>query len=175
MAELRKTCIKIYISVIKWYTFMLHRYKMYDKSKIRSMAQCKTAVTPLLTHWSYCKLALNHQDNLYLVAHKNYLTSMYCINIPNCTVFILLFCFTFIRIRYVDITLTYEVTPVTVRYIHQPHHGYPKVMVMVMDDQLTSLFSMSIHPPIPEIRLFILQGQDHGYGQRAKPYSQPSI
>ena len=28
-----------------------------------SMAQCKTAVTPLLTHWSYCRLALNHQYN----------------------------------------------------------------------------------------------------------------
>ena len=25
------------------------------------MAQCKTAVTPLLTHWSYCSLALSHQ------------------------------------------------------------------------------------------------------------------
>ena len=26
-----------------------------------SMVWCKTAVTPLLTHWSYCSLALNHQ------------------------------------------------------------------------------------------------------------------
>ena len=25
-----------------------------------SMAQCKTAVTPLLMHWSYCSLALSH-------------------------------------------------------------------------------------------------------------------
>ena len=25
-----------------------------------SMAQCKTAVTPLLTHWSYCSLLLSH-------------------------------------------------------------------------------------------------------------------
>ena len=24
------------------------------------MAQCKTAVTPLLMHWNYCSLALNH-------------------------------------------------------------------------------------------------------------------
>ena len=24
------------------------------------MAQCKTEVTPLLTHWSYCSLARNH-------------------------------------------------------------------------------------------------------------------
>ena len=27
---------------------------------IISMAWCKTAVTPLLTHWSYCRLALSH-------------------------------------------------------------------------------------------------------------------
>ena len=25
------------------------------------MAYCKTAVTPLLMHWSHCSLALNHQ------------------------------------------------------------------------------------------------------------------
>ena len=29
--------------------------------KIISMAQCKTAVSPLLTHWRYCSLALNHR------------------------------------------------------------------------------------------------------------------
>ena len=29
-----------------------------------SMAQCKTAVTPLLTHWSYCSLALSHRCNI---------------------------------------------------------------------------------------------------------------
>ena len=28
---------------------------------VMSMAQRKTAVTPLLTHWSYCSLALSHQ------------------------------------------------------------------------------------------------------------------
>ena len=28
---------------------------------IISMAWCKTAVTPLLTHWSYCSLALSHR------------------------------------------------------------------------------------------------------------------
>ena len=30
-----------------------------------SMAQCKTAVTPLLTHWSSCSLALSHRYSLY--------------------------------------------------------------------------------------------------------------
>ena len=28
--------------------------------QIISMAQCKTAVTPFLTHWSYCSFALSH-------------------------------------------------------------------------------------------------------------------
>ena len=31
-----------------------------DFSDTISMAQCKTAVTPLLTHWSYCSLQLSH-------------------------------------------------------------------------------------------------------------------
>ena len=43
------------------------------------------------------------------------------------------------RTRYVDGTPTSEVTPVTVRYIHPPHHGYPKFIVKAMNDQLTSL------------------------------------
>ena len=30
---------------------------------IISMAQCKTAVTPSLTHWSYCRLVLRHRYN----------------------------------------------------------------------------------------------------------------
>ena len=30
--------------------------------RIISMAQYKTAVTPLLTHWSYCSLALSHRS-----------------------------------------------------------------------------------------------------------------
>ena len=28
------------------------------------MAECKTAVTPLLMHWSYCSLALSHPNDL---------------------------------------------------------------------------------------------------------------
>ena len=32
-----------------------------------------------------------------------------------------------------------EVTQVTIQYIHSPHHGYPKVMFMVMNNQFTSL------------------------------------
>ena len=33
----------------------------------KSMVWCKTAVTPLLTHWSYCSLALSHRNCLHLV------------------------------------------------------------------------------------------------------------
>ena len=33
------------------------------------MALCKTAVTPLLTHWSYYSLALSHR---YMLAQQNY-------------------------------------------------------------------------------------------------------
>ena len=37
--------------------------------KFISMALCKTAATPLLTHWSYCSLALSHRYDLigYLI------------------------------------------------------------------------------------------------------------
>ena len=31
-----------------------------------SMAQCKTAVSPLLMHWRYCSLALNHRMDMCL-------------------------------------------------------------------------------------------------------------
>ena len=50
------------------------------------------------------------------------------------------------EIRYVDGTPTSEVTPDTIRYIHPPHHGYPKIRVLVMNDRLTSL-SFHINQP----------------------------
>ena len=34
----------------------------FTTSIIKSMALCKTAVTPLPTHWSHCSLALNHRS-----------------------------------------------------------------------------------------------------------------
>ena len=37
--------------------------------KIKSMAYRKTAVTPLLTHWISCSLALNHLNCVMLVDH----------------------------------------------------------------------------------------------------------
>ena len=74
-----------------------------------SMAQCKTAVTPLLTHWSYCSLTLSHwyisgsRQNFQMAMHcgnnrfpsnlnseywmttKNKLTSTRYLSIPNKT------------------------------------------------------------------------------------------
>ena len=61
-------CIQIIVSTIV--AVNSHMYTLWYKSvwlkwfkghpKSISMAQCKTAVTPLLTHWSYCSLALSH-------------------------------------------------------------------------------------------------------------------
>ena len=49
---------------------------------IISMAKCKTAVTPLLTHWSYCSLALSHQsewrmNQIYEAMWRPYATMSY--------------------------------------------------------------------------------------------------
>ena len=45
-----------------------------------SMAQCKTAVSPLLTHWGYCSLALSHRyDHNNLL--RNYMS--YGISLEN--------------------------------------------------------------------------------------------
>ena len=92
--------------------------------------------------------------------------------------------------RYVDGMPTSEITPLTIWYIHPPHHGW----VMVMNDRLTSLSfhgnQQSAPPPpphthththtIPQIRLFQtltlkLQGQGHGWGQRSRSHNSPSI
>ena len=39
--------------------------------KCMSMALCKTSVTPLLAHWSYCSLALNHLYAIFGVQHRS--------------------------------------------------------------------------------------------------------
>ena len=48
-----------------------------------SMAQCKTAVTPLLTHWSYCSLALSHRFNPHTYpafdCHISFMTVTYSV------------------------------------------------------------------------------------------------
>ena len=46
--------------VILWYTELFTRNINIHLCFI-SMAWCKTAVTPLLMHWSYCSLALSHR------------------------------------------------------------------------------------------------------------------
>ena len=47
-------------------------------SEVRLVAQHKTAVTPLLTHWSYCSLALSHRDNQWPPCTES--TGTYCYN-----------------------------------------------------------------------------------------------
>ena len=45
---------------------LTHTYSLDNSSKRNiSMAKCKTAVTPLLMHWSYCSLALSHRYHQY--------------------------------------------------------------------------------------------------------------
>ena len=58
-----------------------------------SMVQCKTAITPLLTHWSDCSLALNHW---YDVSHKIYAS----------------FCFALLCFAYINI--------VSINLVHLP-------------------------------------------------------
>ena len=49
--------------------------------------------------------------------------------------------------RYVNGTPTSEVTPVTIRYIHPPNHGYPYATVMVMNDRLSPFVPCQSAPP----------------------------
>ena len=93
--------------------------------------------------------------------------------------------------RYVDGTPTSEVTPVTIQYIHPPHHGNYKVKVMCVfkgKDHTFSPVSKSFafflfninQITIPELQLFWnstlkIKGQSHGWGQRSRSHSSPSI
>ena len=56
-------------------------------------------------------------------------------------------------IRHVDGT-PFEVTPVTVPYITPPHHGHTRSMSWSWMTDSHLFCSMSICPPIPEMRLF---------------------
>ena len=54
--------------------FSLSQWKMLliKNKDITSMALRKTAVTPLLTHWSYCSLALSHQYYIWSGYHDDH-------------------------------------------------------------------------------------------------------
>ena len=83
------------------------------------------------------------------------------------------------KTRYVDGPLTSEVIPVTIQYIHPPHHGHTS-QNHGHEWMTHSFCSMSIGHPTPETRLFQtltlkFQGQCHECGQRARSYSRPSI
>ena len=82
--------------------------------------------------------------------------------------------------RYVNGTPTPEVTPVTICYIHPPHHGHTSQyhghewMAHILFEKF------HVNRPSHSIRLFHtltlkLQGQGHVCGQRTRSYSRPSI
>ena len=73
--------------VVVWYrlfTYILQGYFTVNQT-IKSMAQCTTAVTPVLMHWSYCSFALScwygHISRIYCTWHKTDLFQMQCL--PN--------------------------------------------------------------------------------------------
>ena len=81
--------------------------------------------------------------------------------------------------RYGD-GMLYEVTPITIWYIHPPHHGQPEVTAMVGMIDLLTFHSVWIGPPIPAMRLFHtltlnIQGQCHLCSKRTRSQTKPSI
>ena len=89
-------------------------------------------------------------------------------------------CHSTLLTRYVDSTPTSEVTPFTIRYIHHPIMVTYRSRTWSWTNDSHPFCSMSISLSIHQIRIFQtltlkLQGQCHGCGQRARPYSQPSI
>ena len=58
-----------------------------------------------------------------------------------------------------------QITPVTIRNIYPSRLSHRKVTIMVLIDPLTSIYSLSIGPLIPEIRVIqILTLKPHGQG-----------
>ena len=53
-----------------WYIQLKFNHSVYI-----SMALCKTAVTPLLMHWSYCSLALSHRFHIQTVSNVKFIES----------------------------------------------------------------------------------------------------
>ena len=82
--------------------------------------------------------------------------------------------------RYVDGTPISEVTAAITFYINPPQYGQIRLQLWLWMIDSHSVRFVSVGPPIPEIGLFQtltlkIQGQDHGYGQRSRSHSQPSI
>ena len=84
-----------------------------------------------------------------------------CIPCPSCHIyqwiikmyFHVMFC-VFYTTRYIDSTPMSEVTLVTILYIHPPNHGHKKVVLIGMNDQLTSLTFYVNKPSHSLIRVF---------------------
>ena len=54
------------IQITTLYSFVRWHFPTHGKRCI-DMDQCKTAATPLLTHWSYCSLSLGHWCEVHIV------------------------------------------------------------------------------------------------------------
>ena len=61
-------CQSVPVDIIFWKPWYGHSYVLVTKIGVRdkSMAHCKTALSPLLTHWRYCSLALSHRHDISL-------------------------------------------------------------------------------------------------------------
>ena len=57
------------LEILGWWT-TLNFVRSYIKTI--SLVQCKTAVSPLLMHWRYCRLALSHQWWIWRVGAQIY-------------------------------------------------------------------------------------------------------
>ena len=91
-----------------------------------------------------------------------------------------LICDNYTITRYVDGTPTSEITLVTIRYIHPPHHGHTNQYHGHQGMTHILFIPCQSAIPFPEIRPFQtltlkLQGQGRGCGQRARSYSRPSV
>ena len=59
-----------YKCLIYWIVIWIYGYDcLQTYSKLISMAQCITAVTPLLTHWGYCSLVMRHRYGIHWYAN----------------------------------------------------------------------------------------------------------
>ena len=55
---------------VRYYLISNAKY-MYIGRFTKSIARCKSAVSPLLTHWRYCSVVPSHRDDNYLIEMLN--------------------------------------------------------------------------------------------------------
>ena len=61
----------------------------WNNMYVKAMALCKTAVTPLLTHWDNCSLALSHRRKFaqtdITMYHYRFVSNCLLVPLPTCT------------------------------------------------------------------------------------------